>query len=115
MRRPIHQARVPRIDILQSSQPSQEPFVDQNGCRVPAGVGHEPAVEDVEAAQILDGKMAAEAIAQLTRGKQAKAQGNAVAIAKLDLALVNVMIELEMARLVDRVDKDCRGAADGAH
>ena len=90
MGRPLHQARVPRIDILQPPQLSREPFVDQNGRRVPPGVGQEPAVEDVEAPQILDGKLTAEAIAQLARGEEAKAQSNAAAIAELHLTSVNV-------------------------
>src|SRR5215471_3195700 len=115
MRRALHEAGVPRASCLELRQMLQELSIDGEGGGVPAAIGDEAAMEDVKPAQVLDLEMAGKTIAQLARGEEMEIHRHATPIIELDLAPVALMIELEMSRLLDRVDEDRRRAADRAH
>jgi hypothetical protein len=54
-------------------------------------------------------------IAHFVGGKEVKAHGDTVSVAKLDLAPVQMMVEFAMSRLIHRVDEHGWRAADRAH
>src|SRR5262249_16954838 len=111
--RPVDEVPVPGSALLELGELAHERCVMQQRGGVPANVGREPAMEDVEAAQILDAEMRCETLAELVCNEQVEAQREGAAIVQLDLAAVRAMIQTDMACLLERIDEDRRRAADG--
>jgi hypothetical protein len=69
-------------------------------------------MKNVKPTQVLDGKMRPKQIAQFMGGKEVKAHRDTASVAKLDLAPVQMMVEFEMSRPIDRIDERGWRAAD---
>jgi hypothetical protein len=108
----FHKFGVSRIGLLQAREVTGELEIDVKGCRVPATVGDEPVMENIEAAQIFDNELVSEAIFQFTCGKEMKPRRNTTSIDELDVVSIQAVIEFEVTRLLNRIDKDRWRAAD---
>jgi hypothetical protein len=108
----FHKFGVSRVGLLQAREVTGELEINVKGCRIPSPVRDEPVMEDIEATQIFDNELVSEAIFEFTCGKEMKPRRYTTPIGELDLVSVQTVIEFEVARLLNRIDKDCWRAAD---
>jgi len=72
-------------------------------------------MKHVEAAQVLDIEMLGKIRPQFRRGEEMKDELDMAAVTKFDFELVSAIIVSEPTRLLNRIDKDSRSAADSAN
>src|ERR1700727_2205608 len=115
MNRTFHETEGLRVSVLQPCEVITERVIDGHQHRIPSRVRCEPAVKQIEAAQILDDETIGEAISQFKCTEEVKPHSEATTVIQLDLALVPGVIMFEVTRFLNRIDEDRRRTADRAH
>ena len=99
----VDQMAVMRVSLFETGKLGFQLGVDGERRGIPAAVGGEPAVEDVEAGEVLDREMLAHELAQLIGREEMRIHLHAAAIGELDGEAVVRVILAEGARFLDRV------------
>src|SRR5262245_21036384 len=111
MRGTVHESRFPHVALFELLEIRIDERAQTSGRRIPAAVGSEPRVKEIEPAQLFHLEVSAQARLQLVRVEEMRAQRQAPSIRELDLAPVLAIVLVKMPHLVERIDEDSRRAS----
>src|SRR5579859_671681 len=115
VRGPIDKGRVRGEAVLEPGEYADQRLIARQRLGVPARIGAETAVEQVEPAQRIDGEGLLHQGFEFSRREQMRWEIELLAVQQFDLEAIEIIVLPEGAGMVEGIDVSRRHRADGPH